>query len=178
MGVAWAVHCARQGREARRLLRRSQTEAVVRWSDRITRIRCKARPDIVRDGLLADIKTTGSVDARRFGRLAADMLYHGKMAFARLGLEELGHRIERTAIIAVEQKPPHDVAVFDIDPGDLDASEAMVCGLLATLKRCRRNRSWPGRCANTQLLQLPPWTFGSDDYDISEIGLELAPKGA
>ena len=177
MGAAGAVHRSRQGRLARRILRHSRKEVTLQWTDSDTRIRCKARPDIVGPTILADLKTTSSVDPRKFGRLAGDMVYHGKMAFAAMGLREIGHPVERVTIIAVEQKPPHDVGVFDVCPGDLERSEQHVANLLQELKTCRRRRIWPGRCENTQVLDLPPWLFESDN-DISDLGMHLEVRGA
>jgi len=176
MGAAWAVLHGRQGREARRVMRGCKREVTLRWNDPDTRVICKARPDLVRGGLLADLKTTGSVDGRKFGRLAGDLGYHGKMAFAAMGLRVLGIPVERATIIAVEQKPPHDVGVFDIGDEAMAWSEDMVCGLLSRLKQCRRSRSWPGRYEGAQALDLAPWTF-EDNTDLTDLGIAFEVRG-
>ncbi len=176
MGAAWAVHRSRQGREARRIMRGCKREATLQWIDPDTRVRCKARPDLIGKNVLADVKTTTSTDARKFGRLAGDMLYHGKMAFAAMGLDVLGHPVERVTIIAVEQSPPHDVGVFDIDDAALAMAGDMVCDLLQKLKRCRKRRSWPGRCENTQVLDLAPWLF-EPDTDLTDLGIAFEARG-
>ena len=167
MGAAWAVLHGRQGREARSVMRRCKREVTLRWVDPATHIRCKARPDLVRRGLLADLKTTGSAEKRKFGRLAGELGYHGKMAFAAMGLRTLGVPFERVAVIAVEQKPPHDIGVFDIGEEDLALSEDMVSNLLAKVKECRRRRIWPGRYEGAQALDLVPWLF-EDETDYSD----------
>lgn len=185
MGAAEAVWCKPQGREARRVLRGARREVSIRWTDPVTRIRCKARPDIVRFGrcsqgatiqqvaptMLADVKTTSSVDARKFGKIAADLGYDGKMAFARMGLEVMpgGWYVDEVKIIAVEQKPPHDVAVFDVTEEVLGAGEAKVCEYLARLKTCRRRRSWPGRYTGSQPLDFPRYALPDDMGDEIEI---------
>lgn len=177
-GAAWAINKARQGREARRIMRGCKREPSLFWKDPITGIMLKARPDLVsrtreHDGtlgpwVLADLKTTTTVDERKFGRTAGDMLYHCKMAFARMGCEAIfGNSPHRVTIIAVEQSAPHDVGTFDICEGDLDRSETQVHKLLGQLKTCRKRRTWPGRCENTQLLNLGPWLF--PDYMNDEI---------
>lgn len=176
LGAAWAVLHSRQGREARRVMRGCKREVTLRWNDPETRIICKARPDLVRRGLLADLKTTGSVDARKFGRLAGDLGYHGKMAFAAMGLRVLGVPVERVAIIAVEQKRPHDVAVFDIGDEAMAWSEDMVAGLLTRLKDCRRRRVWPGRYEGAQELDLAPWLF-EDRNDLTDLGITFEVRG-
>ena len=176
MGAGEAVHRLRQGRDARRLIRGSRHEVSLFWTDPATGIRCKARPDIVRltrmrDGRLfpmelADVKTTTTIDARTFGRLSAGMLYHGKMAFAMRGLEAIfGAAPYRVSIIAVEQKRPHDVAVFPVDPDILYAGDQLVTKLLHQLKTCRKRRTWPGRYAEPVPLDFPEYALPADsDY--------------
>lgn len=179
MGAAWAVHEGAQGRQARRIMRFCRAELSLRWTDPHSRVLCKARPDLVGPHVLADLKTTGSVDARKFGRLAGDLGYHGKMAFASMGLEAMGRRPDDVYIIAVEQTAPHDVGVFRLCDGDRDNAEIEVGRLLAGLQECRRKRRWPGRYQNTELLDLPAWTFERElDNDISDLGFALAIRDA
>lgn len=157
MGAAEAVHLLRQGREARKAMRGCRHEVTLRWTDPRTRILCKARPDLVGSHVLSDVKTTTSVEARKFGRLAGDRLYHGKMAMAFMGLRELGKRIYMVRIIAVEQSPPHDVAVYYLTMDQIDAGIDLVNELLSKLKVCRRRNSWPGRQEREEPLELAPW---------------------
>ena len=183
MDAAEAVQRLGQGRDARRLMSRARFEASLFWTDPATGIRCKARPDILRmtretDGRLgvydlADVKTTTTVDARKFGRLSADMLYHGKMAFAARGVEAVfGRPPVRVSIIAVEQKRPHDVAVFPVDPDVLYAGDQLVTKLLHQLKTCRKRRTWPGRYAEPVSLDFPEYALpGSGDY--SDMTIEV-----
>ena len=162
----------RAHKPARRLLRYGQAEVTLRWIDPLTHLRCKARLDWLRGGALTDLKSTTDIDARIFGRLAGRMLYHCQLAFYRMGLRATGHPEGATQIIAVESDPPHDVAVYFLDDYQLEASEEKVQQLLARVKQCRRNRSWPGRYAGEQLLELPPWQFPSEN-DISDLGIDF-----
>jgi hypothetical protein len=171
--AAKAVHLLRQGREARRVMRGCQREVTLRWIDPRTHIRCKARPDLVGAHVLADVKTTTTVEARKFGRLAGDRLYHGKMAMALMGLRELGKRIDVVRVIAIEQAAPHDVAVYYLTQDQLDAGIDLVNELLAKLKLCRRKRSWPGRQEHEQPLELAPWLLPSEN-DIEGMGIKFA----
>jgi exodeoxyribonuclease VIII len=187
MGAAYAVHRARHGREARRTMRGCRRELSLVWTDPATGIRCKARPDLVRmkrerDGrlgaiLLADMKTTTTVDARKFGRTAADLLYHGKMAFACRGLETIfGLPPMKVAIIAVEQKRPHDIGVFPLDPDVLYAGDQLVTKLLHQLQTCRKRRSWPGRYSEPVSLDFPQYALPSDN-DLSGLGIAFQTVG-
>jgi len=182
MGAAHAVRRAIQGRQARRIMRVCRAEATLRWDDPVSHTRCKARPDLVGPRVLADLKTTTSVDEHTFCRLAGDMGYHGKMAFASKGLDAIGSRPEEVYIIAVEQKAPHDVGVFELDAATLERSERDVDHYLSRLQECRRRRSWPGRYQNIERLDIADYQFEPEafleDTDISGIGLQLVPRGA
>jgi exodeoxyribonuclease VIII len=187
MGAAYAVHRAPHGREARRIMGRCRRELSLVWTDPATGIRCKARPDLVRmtrerDGrlgaiLLADIKTTTTVDARKFGRTAADLLYHGKMAFACRGLETIfGLPPMKVAIIAIEQKRPHDIGVFPLDPDVLYAGDQLVSKLLRQLQTCRKRRTWPGRYSEPVSLDFPAYALPSAN-DIGDLGFTFEVRG-
>jgi len=189
MGAAYAVHRAGHGREARRTMRGCRREPSLVWTDPMTGIRCKARPDLVRFAqkrsggitpwILADMKTTTTVDARKFGRTAAELLYHGKMAFARRGLETIfGSPPLSVEIIAVEQKRPHDIGVFPLYPDVLYAGDQLVTKLLRQLQTCRKRRTWPGRYQDQEpvALYFPAWALASDT-DLSDLGIAFEVKG-
>lgn len=162
----------RGNRDARKLLRRGQPEVVLKWVDPWTRLRCKARLDWLDRGALTDLKTTASIDALDFGRLAGRMLYHGQLAFYRGGLDATEHPKTPVRILAVEADPPHDVGVFVL-PGDvLDAGFDLVDELLRKVRKHRSSRRWPGRYQGEQLLELPPWLLTESDDELELVGLK------
>lgn len=154
----------RRNRSARRLLSRSRTEVTLKWVDPLTRMKCKARLDVLGWGGVTDLKTTGrELDARTFGRYAVDAGYPEQLAFYRMGLAALGRGDVPAHIIAVETTGPFDVAVFDIDEDTLWAAGDTVRGLLDQVKDCRTRRRWPGRYESAVPLDTPPWYFDSKD---------------
>ena len=144
---------------ARRLLRNGRTEVTVQWVDPATRIKCKARLDHLRGDVLTDLKTTRDVDARAYGRLAANNGVIEQMAFYRRGLLATGHKDVAVNLVVVEAEAPHDVAVRTLDEDMLWAGDEIVGGLLAEVKRCRRLRRWPGRYPEPEPLAVPPWYY-------------------
>jgi hypothetical protein len=152
-------------------------EQPVFWTDPDTGIACKAKPDWMQPErrVLVDLKTTQSIHARRFGAQAASFGYHLQCAMYAMGIEgALGWKPAKVCIIAVESKPPYDVAIFEIDRETLMLAEVEVKELLMQLKACRTADSWPGRYIEEQALQLPAWVYGSDDEDDPEsFGLAL-----
>jgi hypothetical protein len=152
-------------------------EQSIRWVDEDTGLICKGRPDWLQEKrrTLVDLKTTITADARRFGAQAARLGYHCQLAMYRDGIETaLGWKPEKVCIIAVENEPPHDVGVFQVDEDTLYLARDEVKQLMLQLVACRASDSWPGRYVEEQALYLPAWVYGSDDEsDPETFGLTL-----
>lgn len=149
-------------------------ESSIFWTDLETGLECKARPDwiSVSKGALVDLKTTGDIDAHRFAATAARMLYYCQLAFYREGLKRAHDAEYPVVMIAVEQSPPHDVAVYTLDEDALYAGWEEVQVLLVRLKRCRNENRWPGRYEEAQTLRLPGWIWPDEESDTA-IGDDL-----
>jgi len=159
--------------DAARLLE-GAPEQTVTWTDKATGLDCKARLDLVGDGLayVADLKTTTDIEAGAFGRTCAKYAYHSQLAFYADGLATLlGIGQPEVFIIAVESDPPHDVAVFEVGEDELWAGHDAASELLAKLKECRETDSWPGRYEGPQPLRLPAWAYPEDEDEMRLMGL-------
>lgn len=152
-----------------------QFEQPLMWTDEVTGLRCKARPDwILPDQrILLDLKTTVSIEGRRFGNAAARYGYHCQLAHYANGVERaLGWRPEQIKLVAVEKTAPYDVGIFNLVDADLYAGQAEVAELLEKLRAHRAADLWPGRYVEEQALQLPAWVFLEDeDADADGFGL-------
>jgi len=153
---------------ARDLLAHGIAESCLFWTDPATGIECKARPDFLDGAILVDLKTTGTVDAREFGRTAGRLLYHGQMSFYSRGVATTTDLEVDASIIAVELDAPHDVAVFDLDADARLAGDALVDRLLGEVMRCTAADRWPGRYAEPMPLELPAYLIDNgDDFGIT-----------
>jgi hypothetical protein len=151
-----------------------EAEKVLTWTDSYTGIKCKARLDWYRPGLFADLKTTVSVNADRFGLTAARMGYHCQVAFYRAGLIANNLPAPQPRIIAVEAAPPHDVAVFVVDEDVIYAAEQELAALLRNVSAGRFSGQWPGSCPEEQPLKLPGWAFGTVEEEDDLAGLQIS----
>lgn len=152
LGASLAV---RSHRTARQVLRGGKVEHSLRWVDPVTHMRCKARPDhIKKNGGLTDLKSTTTVNAEDFGRLARRLGYYGQMAFYRRAARHNGYPDGPVRIIAVEQKPPFEVAVFRLDEDLLAAGDRLVSRLLADVYKWRKRGRWPARYEEEVALQM------------------------
>lgn len=155
---------------AAKLLAGCEYEQTVLWNDPDTGIACKARPDAVNKRTLVDLKTTRTIDARKFGRVAYDLDYFGQLAFYAEGLAITTGRYYEAFIVAVESECPHDVGVFAVEPDSLAAAADRSHEYLERVAQCRTADDWPGRFAEAQTLELPPWALddGKDEILILE----------
>lgn len=141
-----------------------ETPAV--WTDAATGLRCKARTDLRNRNrkIVVDLKTSRSVDARRFGHELERYGYHHQLAHYAAGIAAAdGWTPEQHILIVVESGAPHDVAVFPIAEPVIEIGRAMVANLLAAVAECRTTGKWPGRYTSPVPLDetnLPPWVFG------------------
>lgn len=138
------------------------------WTDPATGLECKARPDWIIDSerTLIDLKTTRSINARRFGAEAARFGYHCQLAHYRAGLQVSREwESARCLIIAVEKTAPYDVAVFEMPFDALEAGKDEIDGLLQTLKVCRESGHWPGCYETEQVLQLPAYIHWEMEFE-------------
>jgi hypothetical protein len=146
-------------------LRQGKAEQAVSWTDPATRLRCKGRLDWICDAGIVDLKTTNSMDPRRFGALCARMGYHAQLAFYRDGYKLATGQERRAVIVGVEAEPPHDVGVLVLGEDELYAGVEEYAALLARVVECRKTDTWPGRYEGEQFLELPAWAW-PDDEDV------------
>jgi exodeoxyribonuclease VIII len=165
--------------EASKYFARGRREHVVTWFDEPTGLPCKLRADWLCDvpglAVLVDLKSTNTIESVLFGATVARMGHYGQVAFYLRGFRAVGLPMP-AKIVAVEQKPPHDVAVFDVDGDALAAGDEEVDELLVKVADCRAKGEWPGRYATEMPLQLPAWFYASaeDDAGGALVGLDFA----
>lgn len=136
---------------------------------------CKGRIDWLRPcGSMVEVKTTRKIKRDLFARDCAALLYHAQIAFYSGGLAAaLGREPpELPYLIAVENQPPHDVAVYRVGYDVLEAGQRKIDDWMRRLDECRKTRHWPGVGAEVLDLQLPEYVLneGLDDVDLSNLG--------
>ena len=165
LAIAQAV---REDPVAGPLLEGTYTEQVLTWNDPATGRKCKGRVDQV-NGRLGDLKTTVSVDPRRFGAQVESLGYHGQIAFYSDGLFENGIAVQANpALIAVEAKPPHDVVVYEVSDDDILAGRDLYRSLMEMYIECEAKGEWPGIAGGKMLtLQRPAWAVAQEESEIT-----------
>lgn len=165
LGIAAAV---KKNKDARRLLSRTKREQTATWTDAATNVKCKARVDAWKKGVVIDLKTTRTLDERRFTRLCHDFDYFGQLCFYTRGLQAQTDVWQQPwdwsqYVIGVEQEAPHDCGVFEVDEDSAWYAHQHVSELLALLAKCRKSRRWPGRYESIRTLSMPGWALAEKD---------------
>ena len=112
--------------------------------------RCRGRLDLGGDRIVADLKATR--DLRRFSPwILTDEGYWRQAGHYVDGARRLGRDVEAFFHLAVENTPPHDVGVFELDQGALELGVEDANRQLARLEQCERDQKWPGMYPDLQV---------------------------
>ena len=115
----------------------------------------KARLDVLSEGnYICDLKLTSDPSPTWFKRQATRMNYHVRMGFYQDGVKAItGHRLP-VYIIAVEDKPPHDVVVYEYDDAALEIGRLKVERVLNDYYKALESGYWPGYCEGVYTLRV------------------------
>lgn len=138
---------------AKHLFRDGKSEVCVVWNDEETGLRCKARADWLKPGIMVDLKTTD--DASKFERSIVTYGYHRQMAFYTRGLAANGIEAEPW-IVCVEKKAPFGCRCAPMDVEALRIGAAEIDELLSLLIECQTQNVWPGY-QNPSAWSVPEW---------------------
>lgn len=136
-------------------------ETSVVWTDPATGMRCKARPDRITtfDGWhhVIDLKTTKDASRREFSRQIANLKYHWQAAHYLDGLGLIAPASRCFTFLAVENTPPHAVAIYTLDENDIDQGRAELAKVVAAIADAERANVWPGYPSEVSEINLPAW---------------------
>ena len=155
--AAAMVSEVRGHRVAKDILADAEVELSVQWVDPGTQLVCKARPDVAKGCVLADLKTCNTADPTRFPRDAYAYGYWFQAAFYLDGCRAVGLDVDTFCIIAVESDPPHCVAVYQLDPAEIELARAQYHGVLQQIVFWTKQGRWPGYSDELMDLVAPPY---------------------
>lgn len=158
---------------AHKYLRVGKVECSLVWRDPQFKRDFKARVDnwieVMGDAVLVSLKST--VDCRdfRFGAQYAKMGYHCQDAIYQAGFFYLTGELPRMVTIAVESKPPHEIAVYRIPTDVIRLGQQTVFKWMEMLAECEKTNKWPGAVEGEQELALPAWASPDGDFDFDDL---------
>ena len=147
---------------ADKLLKGGKSEESYFWTDSVTGIECKCRPDYLRpDGIVVDLKTTENASPEKFVKSAYDYRYYVQAWWYLHGLKQCGIDAHDFIFIAVEKKPPYAVCVYAADDLMLQLGEREAVENLRTYAECEKSGIWYGYEKEPEIhsLSLPDWVI-------------------
>lgn len=123
------------------------TEAEKGWEAMICGIPCAGKIDLLGPVSLDELKTTACAAPKKFLRDAEKMWYDAQLAWYQMamGVEYIGPDTQwlKSRIIAVENKAPYVVQVFELDNLRLDQGAEKCIEAIRLYKACIEGMAWP-----------------------------------
>ncbi len=151
--------------DVRDALDRGRAEVSAFWTDEMTGVQCRARPDWVHDcgsagDILLDVKTYGDASAREFRRQIARKRYHVQDAFYSDGYAEAAQRaVLGFVFVAVESEWPYAANAVMLDDESKAAGRFQYSADLSKYQQCLSTGAWPGYSSGIDIVSLPNWAL-------------------
>ena len=151
-------------------------EMSIVWPDPSTGELCKARYDMARPMLIADVKTTTDASPQGFSRQVANYGYAHSAGMYLEGSEVLDTLIgglanpirRRFLLLAVENSHPYECCVHELPESWLDSGRAWFRQAIRRYSECRSRKAWPGYPSGVNVLEQPKWDACYDGGDESD----------
>jgi exodeoxyribonuclease VIII len=141
-------------------------ERAYRWHDPETGLPMRAKADVALERpVIVDLKSFGDVPTpEAFGGEAVRRWYHAQGAIYCDGAEAITGVPHRFVLVAINKKPPHEVAVYELDTEELDLGRREYRAALRELQQRREVNDWKAAWQREpQFLKFPGWAFRSSE---------------
>lgn len=149
------------------LVRSTEHQVSLEWTDEATGCPCKGRLDLARADLLGDLKTCrkGAAKASGWGRYAGGLGYDYQLAYYTDGWAACTGEVLPWVWLAVETEPPYHVALIQATSEWLEIGRQRYRKALEMWRGCRDIDVWPGYPEGVQLVAPPRWLGRDAEVD-------------
>lgn len=140
---------------ATQIINDANVEQSIYWEDKKTGILCKARPDIWKSGLVADLKTCNDASYRNFQSEAMRYGYFLQAGMIYEATASVGDTLRTFAFICVEKEEPYTTAVYVLDEYAIEFGRDLFRDTLDKFAECQHKNDWPSH--GTQILSIPAY---------------------
>jgi len=153
---------------------RKYNEISIYWDNETYGIPCKARLDRVvgvnpgEQGFVLDLKTTDSVNPKKFERKLHDLGYIFQAAWYTLAAEMAFGKPFRFVFAGVERSSPYTVALFEIDDTMMAEGMTQAEEACKRLKSAMKTKSWDPPDILFHTLTLPEWYVSPVPVDLHD----------
>jgi hypothetical protein len=150
--------------EALALLRGGDREQTLKWE--WAGQQWEGTPDVLCRLGLRELKSCESSHPDRFKWHALRYGYFAQLAAYRIAARELGIPCgDEHKIVAVENKRPYVITIFDVASEDLDRGERQLRLWTEKLLVCEKTGVWPGYCSGSVRLEYPTADESAVDFE-------------
>lgn len=146
------------------LLNGGEHEKSYFWTDKLTGLKLKCRPDCRTDlrstSVIVDLKTTENADTDSFMHSCIKYGYDLQAAMYTQGVEKIEGKPHRFVFIAVEKSPPYACNVLEADNFIIQKGTKDLNDYLYILKECLKTGNWysyNGKNGDLNVISLPGW---------------------
>lgn len=136
------------------------------WVDKETGVQCKGRFDLLSEHnrMILDFKTTHNAEPKAFSKQILDMSYYIQAPYYLWGANENGVDVDAFSFIAVENKEPYQVAIYELYQDAIDQGEKEMRTLIRQYADCLEKDKWPGfykKEDGVEVIDLPYWYYNN-----------------
>lgn len=145
--------------KVKELMGKGRAEVSIFWTDPVTGVRLRARPDWLPDrgGMILDYKTSRDASPEKFARAVFDLSYHVQAALYLRAARAAGWDKTRFVFIVQEKEPPYSLAFYELSEEWLREGEFLVGNGLEEYAYCQKTGDWYGYAQDIQVLEPKPW---------------------
>lgn len=131
-----------------KLLISGEAEKSYYWTDEITGLKCKCRPDVITKigdkNVIVDLKSTNNASTDAFQRDCIKLGYDLQVAMYKQGVDAYYKKPYGFVFIAVEKTAPYALNILEADEHFVEKGQALFRELLGELKYCQDTNDWYG----------------------------------
>ena len=149
---------------AAELLSHGEAETSLFWTDEITGLACRIRPDWMFGGGIADLKSCINASKDSFANVVANLGYDVEAAFYIDGVKAVTGKAVNFYFLAVEKTAPFSTACYMASQEMIEVGRAKYRGGLELLKWCQDKQKYPGYQPGGEIetIDLPRWAANFD----------------
>lgn len=133
-------------------------EASAYWTDPLSGLPCKGRPDWFNqdEGAVYDLKVS------RYAASPSTLHFRigdwvAQLAYNRFGLRTLGIQVDIGRLVVVAPTPPHTVVLVEVKDEAMNLYHDRNVETMGQMEECRATGVWPGTESTWVPMEPPPW---------------------
>lgn len=152
------INIAKENTIISSLLIDGKAEEPVYWTDEETGLKCKAKLDFNREGLVIDYKTSKSSAPEEFSKSIANFGYHRQAAFYMEAYKQkTGEQPDGFVFVVQDKGCYEDIAAFNIFDGDLELGKEENRIAMHEMAERLESGDWTTHPNKIQSIELPYW---------------------